>query len=1236
MDQSGKILQWNARSIVNKKSDLIYLINKFDPYVIALSETWLKAEISFKFQGYISFREDRSDGKGGVALLIKQSFHPIIHPITSHNNNYSIIAAIANNICYVSVYIPYPSSAIFNELEQLFSSLPQPFIFLGDFNAHHCSWGSPTTDSYGEQILDILERQNLCLLNTGQPTRRSAPHENDSAVDLTICTPNLASSLIWKVLPYTYGSDHFPIIISLPIKNKPVPQRKPRLKYRLADADWLKFKTEIDIKISALHGVCHGHENNCAKDLAKVIVDTADQLFPQKNGSLGKIPSPPWWDSECTEAVRKRKEAEKIYKQQMTEENYDSLLEIMSDVKKFLRKKKLESWKRFCASICPDTPASIVWQQIRRFKSAFTDTSYRSLPESLANKFLDRLAPPYVHEQSLTIPIVMNPDVIDNLSSPFTLYELKGILSNTKDTAPGLDGIPYSFMAHFSDNSLSYYLDLVNTVMMTGNVPIAWRTQTVLPLLKPNKPPFNADSYRPIALSTVLGKIAEHLIKNRLEWFLESRGLLSNSQFGFRKGKSTLDCLGILITDIRLAFSNNKSLGAVFVDIRAAYDNVIIQILQQKLLKLNVPSILCRFIINFISERYIHFETEDSSLIRTVWKGLPQGSVLSPLLYNIYTQDLESKFDVNSVSILQYADDVVLYSSDKSVNTISYNLTNALSSLNGWLHNNGLELSISKTTLVLFSRMRMPPPVIILCNDRPIEVKSQVKYLGMILDCKLTWVQHCEYLIAKCERRMNMMRCLSGVWWGAHPSSMRLLYHAVIRSVFDYGTFFLEPGSVVAFSKLETIQSRALRVIAGAMRSSPIHALQAECGIPPLNLRRQYLAHRYMFKIFQYTDHTLLSKLRILDNLILSSSYWKHKSVPLIHNSFKKILSFTTPVHRSRLLPLYSISFSSLILPTNVVIDAGIHKDDPSPNISFIHQNEQNWPDFHQIFTDASKHAQMGNVGVGVYHKQFGIVQKIKLPPEASVFTGECFGLYKAVEYVLLAKLTKTAIFTDSKSALQTLNKFPFKLKSQYDTIFKIKELLHKCQECNYDVRFIWVPSHCGIRGNEIADRLANEAVFDGDVHPYKNFIHDLANLPKRFIYDSWTKLYLSKSEHKGKYYYQIQPEIPTKPWFTRMNFGKTVTSIIIRMRLGHTCTPAHLAKLGIINTDKCDCSDSAVGDVNHIFFSCPKYDRSSFLETLTILHVPFPTNIECLISSNSYCILKALELYIKQNTIKI
>lgn len=332
-------MQWNCRSIVNKKSELIHLLNIYEPFAFALSETWLKPGFSFRIPGYACLRDDIADGYGGVAILVKNTLSFKSLSLPPHNDDISVVAAVVNNLCIVSVYFSRPSVNIFSEVNQFFSVLPKPFLVMGDFNSQHQSWGSSTTNYYGECLLEILDSNNLCILNTCLPTRHTNPDEGLSAPDLSICTPDLASSLSWSPLSSSYGSDHFPLAISFPYNKTRTILSAPRLKYRLSNANWDAYRQCVEQKMHAIADICQGHETQCSDTLTKILIDAADETFPIKNGASGKIPSPPWWDAECTQAVKSRKEAEKNYSITMTAQNFEIFLQISRDTRKLLKKK---------------------------------------------------------------------------------------------------------------------------------------------------------------------------------------------------------------------------------------------------------------------------------------------------------------------------------------------------------------------------------------------------------------------------------------------------------------------------------------------------------------------------------------------------------------------------------------------------------------------------------------------------------------------------------------------------------------------------------------------------------------------------------------------------------------------------------------------------------------------------------------------------------------------------------
>lgn len=1230
------LIQWNARSVRSKQTELIYLINKYNPSILAISETWLGQGSRYRVPGFNIIRGDRRDGYGGVALLIKKNylFRSITLPVYN-NEHMDIVAAQVAGTTYVSVYVSEKDTSVIPILKSIIDNLQSPVVILGDFNGHHSSWGAPRDDSFGISVADLLDDLNLGVLNDGSPTRRPIPGQARSYVDLSISSPCLMSLITWNILNLTYGSDHYPIILSFPKSNSCTQALPPLQKFRLPKDKWEDFSASLNSKMSHFQVVSEDNIIDSYNNLTSNILMSAEESFPLKNVARNKIPSPPWWDEECTEIVKKRNDAELLVHDFVDLATFNHFKNHEAAAKRLLRKKKRKGWKSFCESISPNTPLSSVWRSIRRFRTSLKAASVSAFSLDWVPLFFSSLAVDFV-PSSNQIPFTYSSLNTGYLNEPFSMQELLFVLKRVSDSTPGDDGIPYSFIVNSNESTKTFYLNIINVIVATGKIPPAWKHHLIIPLLKPNKDPLLASSYRPVALASTLCKLTEHLIKNRLEWHLEHNQLLSVSQFGFRKGKSVTDNHSLLTTDVLVAFSKNETVTAAFLDVSSAYDNVDLIILKQKLLAINFPLKFVNFIFNLFIGRSISIRLAGvSDSRRTVWKGVPQGSVLSPLLYDVYTRDLDEA--ITGCNILQYADDLLVYSSHKCIDQATNTLQSDLDGIQQWMANNNLALSPTKCSFLIFSRKRVVPEVNILINQVVIPKVDEVMFLGKKFDSKLNGIAHVNHLVQKCEKSISVLRALSGVWWGAHPSSQRLVYNALIRSILDFGSFLLPPANKGALRKLDLIQSKSLRIVVGAMKSTPINALQIECCDPPLELRRQFLSDNYIFKTGQIINHPLLAKIEQLKSFIDSNnSYWARKSVPHIYNSYTKLLDYKQHLKTFPCHPLFYWPYEAVIYTPTIYLSIGVQKESVVANslvLGFINSNYQNSEIF---YTDASKTPlTSGGEGVGAafLHKNTGFFKLFKYDNIMSNYTAEALAILECVNYIISKDFQESIVFTDSLSCLNSLLSNPFNKNSFSPLSLEIKSRLLVCSNRSLKVSLAWIPGHSGIQGNEAVDKLAKLAASQGKFDEKSVYSQDILASARSALSQNWRDLWSNPS--KGKHYKILQPDIPSRPWFSKIVLDKRISSTISRLRFGHCCSPAHLTRLSILNDSACECG-LGLGDIDHILFICSKYQSLSLYSILISLKASLPVNTSCILTLSNNLYIKSLCIYLKHHNISL
>ena len=428
---------------------------------------------------------------------------------------------------------------------------------------------------------------------------------------------------------------------------------------------------------------------------------------------------------------------------------------------------------------------------------------------------------------------------------PFTDQELLCALkSMRRKGAPGLDDVPPAFLMELGPKGRELLLALFNESFSSAQLPQDWRLAMIIPLLKAGKPASELESFRPISLTSCIVKLLERLINNRLYFLAESKGWISDSQAGFRKQRGCEDQLIKLVHHVSDGFQTRvngkpqRTVMAMF-DYSKAYDRTWKEKLLLKLCDIGVPGPMVRWIRAFLQTRTAEVCVNGTLSSRVRMKqGLPQGSVLSPILFLLYINDLAKEIP-DDVECSLFADDVAVYCSNPSLDEANKQLQKAVTAVEEWSGRNKLDLNLSKSCTYFFStdtgEASWRPDITLLgmkmkFGDGPKE--KDPKFLGLVLSRTLSFGKHVEHVCERVKSRFKLLACLASKSWGWKRHSLRRIFTASQRTIMDYAASAWQPFLAESeLEKLEVVQNKCLRLITGHYANTNLDALHLESGI---------------------------------------------------------------------------------------------------------------------------------------------------------------------------------------------------------------------------------------------------------------------------------------------------------------------------------------------------------------------------------------------------------------------
>ncbi len=368
MNGNRTVIQWNIRGLASNRPELELLQQKYQPAVFCLQETLLKDEkynlnekYSLKgFEPYHKVGTIDSEGRahGGVSIMVKESIPQHVLPLNTTLQAIAVNMTLNQQITVCSIYLPPSSNPNTEELEYLLGQLPSPYIIVGDFNAHNELWGGSRSDRKGKQVETLIASKNLCLWNDNSPTYIHPATGSQTSIDLSLCSPGLLLDFDWRVEEDLHGSDHFPIILE---SNHPTPdERTPTWNFHRADWNLFSSLCESKIKAETFETV-----DDPVSAFTQALHSIADQSIPKTSGKPKKL-SKPWFDSSCKDAIRERKKALNILRNNITPQNLQNLKIWRARARRVIRTSKRNSWREFISKLNSHSPMKKCWDMIRK------------------------------------------------------------------------------------------------------------------------------------------------------------------------------------------------------------------------------------------------------------------------------------------------------------------------------------------------------------------------------------------------------------------------------------------------------------------------------------------------------------------------------------------------------------------------------------------------------------------------------------------------------------------------------------------------------------------------------------------------------------------------------------------------------------------------------------------------------------------------------------------------------
>ncbi len=840
----------NCCSLPNKIAEIQSTIGSLNVKFtfISFTETWLNANnvelYSNCFPGYSHYHFCREHKKGGSISIYVDNSVSVMDQILAETVNFEHLTlklSIGSSNTVVSTIYRPPNTSLAdfnNEFSSFVTNLQTnnktDIVLIGDFNVNLLQYN----DNNVRTFLNTAYSNNLCPLIT-LPSRLGM--KSATLID-NIFTSFAASR---SGLLYSNISDHFPIFATLNVR------------------------ANLAREYSVCRPLSQGKINALLQDLSKINwetillddanVDTTYDIFRVKLLSLINYHMPivrkshkrhfkqPWMSEALSNSCNKKNRLYKNFIKGLISK--DEYITYKNHLSILIKARKKQYHNEFI--LTHKLNASKIWDHINNLVGRQKNHTINTLDPHELNSFFANLG----YDTTKHIP---NTTEYTNfkyksqsnsmLLHPVTSNDILNIVNSFKNNSSyDADYLSMSLIKQIISGLVKPLTTIINASLLSGIVPRLLKTARVVPIFKAGSKT-ELINYRPISILPVISKILEKVMLNQLTNFISSFNILTNDQHGFRAGHNVTTATFSSLNYITDLLDKKMHVVGIYLDVSKAFDSINHNILLFKLQQYGIRGHVLDWFNSYLSSRYQYVNLHDSpSCLLPNNLGVPQGSLLGPILFSLFINDLPLNFP--KVKFTIYADDTSIYICSNNLHDLEVACNNAMKGIAYWFLHNKLCLNFKKTCYVLF-RVSHNAPVNqfnICIADVTLERRESVKFLGLYIDDVINWKVHIAYLCSKLAKDIAMLRvaarCLP-------TTCIIMLFHAFFSAHLTFGIEFWSSAGTTSLAPIHVLHKKALRIAAGNSMLS--HAQLSANALQVLMFDDLCLYHCciFMFKIY--------------------------------------------------------------------------------------------------------------------------------------------------------------------------------------------------------------------------------------------------------------------------------------------------------------------------------------------------------------------------------------------------